>query len=77
MEIKKAVTVLKSPEELYRYWRKFDLLPNFMENIEAVTPLGAGSPGVQMGCEDYRRSDQRANRVEIAGKIWRRASRRT
>ncbi|MCG3112425.1 MAG: SRPBCC family protein [Candidatus Manganitrophus sp. SB1] len=40
MEIKKAVTVLKSPEELYRYWRKFDMLPNFMKNLEAVTPLG-------------------------------------
>lgn len=40
MEIKKAVTVLKLPEEFYRYWRKFDLLPNFMKNLEAVTPLG-------------------------------------
>jgi len=40
MEIKKAVTVLKSPEDLYRYWRQFDLLPHFMKNLEAVTPLG-------------------------------------
>ncbi len=40
MEIRKAVTVNKPAEELYRYWRKFDLLPNFMRDLESVNLAG-------------------------------------
>jgi uncharacterized membrane protein len=39
MEIRKAVTIYKSAEELYRYWRKFEMLPNFMKHLESVQPL--------------------------------------
>jgi uncharacterized membrane protein len=40
MEIKKAITVNKPVEELYRYWRRFDLLPTFMKDLESVQLTG-------------------------------------
>jgi uncharacterized membrane protein len=40
MEIKKAVTVNKPAEELYRFWRRFDLLPTFMKDLESVELTG-------------------------------------
>lgn len=39
-----AVTVNRSPDELYAFWRDLTNLPKFMENIESVT------------CADSRRS---------------------
>jgi uncharacterized membrane protein len=39
-----AVTVNRSPEELYAFWRNFTNLPKFMKNIESIT------------CADSRRS---------------------
>src|SRR5205085_1734457 len=32
-------TVLRSAEELYRAWRRFENLPHFMENLESVRTL--------------------------------------
>ena len=37
MEIKKGVTINKSAEELYLYWRRLDTLPSFMKELESVT----------------------------------------
>jgi uncharacterized membrane protein len=37
MEIKKAVTINKPAEELYRYWRRLDTLPSFMKELQSVT----------------------------------------
>lgn len=37
--IKKSVIVNKTPEECYRFWRKLDNLPKFMEHIESVEAL--------------------------------------
>jgi uncharacterized membrane protein len=39
-----AVTINRSPEELYAFWRDFTNLPRIMENIQSVT------------CADARRS---------------------
>ncbi len=39
IEIERAVTVNKSAEELYTYWRKLENLPNFMEHLERVEQL--------------------------------------
>lgn len=36
IEIERAVTVNKSAEELYNYWRKLENLPNFMEHLQTV-----------------------------------------
>ncbi|WP_127145230.1 SRPBCC family protein [Pelagibacterium montanilacus] len=35
-----AVTIDRPREELYAYWRRFENLPSFMENVEAVVPEG-------------------------------------
>ena len=36
VRVEKAVTINASPEELYAFWRKFDNLPRFMNNLESV-----------------------------------------
>ena len=35
-----AITVNRSPEEVYRYWHDFQNLPRFMFHLEAVEPRG-------------------------------------
>jgi len=39
VKLKKSITVDRSPEELYRYWRDFTNLPKFMDLIEKVEVL--------------------------------------
>ncbi|MBS1797640.1 MAG: SRPBCC family protein [Acidobacteria bacterium] len=36
IEVQKAVTINKSPAELYRFWRNLENLPQFMNHLEAV-----------------------------------------
>ncbi len=39
-KVEKSVTINKSPEELYRFWRNFENLPRFMNHLEAVSVTG-------------------------------------
>jgi uncharacterized membrane protein len=39
IKVNRSVTINKSPEELYRYWRNFENLPRFMDHLEAVKVL--------------------------------------
>ncbi len=36
VEVKKAVTINKPAAELYKFWRNFENLPQFMDHLEAV-----------------------------------------
>jgi uncharacterized membrane protein len=36
LEVKKAVTVNKRPEEVHRFWRNFENFPRFMTHVESV-----------------------------------------
>ncbi|MCA1669300.1 MAG: SRPBCC family protein [Thermomicrobia bacterium] len=36
VRVEKTVTINKSPEELYRFWRNFENLPRFMDHLESV-----------------------------------------
>jgi uncharacterized membrane protein len=36
VRVEKTLTINKSPEELYRFWRNFENLPRFMNHVEAV-----------------------------------------
>ena len=40
IKVEKSVTVNRSPEEVYRFWRSFQNLPRFMNHLESVTDLG-------------------------------------
>jgi uncharacterized membrane protein len=40
VHIETSITIDKSPEELYSFWRDFSNLPRFMRNLESVTQLG-------------------------------------
>jgi uncharacterized membrane protein len=40
IKVEKSVTVNKSPEELYRFWRNFENLPRFMNHLESVKDTG-------------------------------------
>ena len=36
VKVEKSVTVNRSPEELYRFWRNFEHLPQFMDHLQSV-----------------------------------------
>jgi uncharacterized membrane protein len=38
----KTITVNKSPEEVYRFWRNLENLPSFMQHLESVQTTGDG-----------------------------------
>jgi uncharacterized membrane protein len=37
--VEQAVTIDRTPGELFHFWRRFDNLPRFMDNLESVTML--------------------------------------
>lgn len=39
IRVRRSVTVLRSPEEIYRFWRDFRNLPRFMQHLESVETL--------------------------------------
>jgi uncharacterized membrane protein len=40
VKVENSVLINKPPEELYRYWREFENLPRFMDNLISVTTQG-------------------------------------
>jgi uncharacterized membrane protein len=43
IHISRAITINRSPEEVYRYWRNFENLPRFMAHLESVRVEGERS----------------------------------
>lgn len=41
VEVEHAVTIMRSPEELYAFWRRLENLPTFMRHLRSVEPTGA------------------------------------
>ena len=41
VKVEKSVTINRSPEELYSFWRNFENLPRFMNHLESVKVEGA------------------------------------
>jgi uncharacterized membrane protein len=39
-KLESSVTINRSPQELYSFWRRFENLPRFMTHIESVTQKG-------------------------------------
>lgn len=39
IDVEKSVTINRSPEELYQFWRNFENLPQFMNHLESVTTI--------------------------------------
>jgi uncharacterized membrane protein len=39
-EVRKAITVNRSPEEVYQFWHNFTNLPRFMQHLESVEMTG-------------------------------------
>lgn len=39
VHVEKSIAINSTPEELYSFWRDFENLPRFMENLESVTKL--------------------------------------
>ena len=42
MKIEHAVTINRSPDEIYSFWRQLENLPRFMHHIKSVTQAGDG-----------------------------------
>src|SRR5262249_5978269 len=55
IRVEHTVSVLRSPEELYRFWRNFENLPRFMHYLESVQVTGdKRSHWVAKGPLDFR-----------------------
>jgi uncharacterized membrane protein len=39
LQVRRAITIGKSPEELYRFWRNFENLPRFMAHLQSVQAI--------------------------------------
>ena len=39
LAVEKCITVNKSPQECYQFWREFDRFPEFMEHLEEVSKI--------------------------------------
>jgi uncharacterized membrane protein len=39
IRVRKAITINRSPEEIYRFWRSLENLPQFMDHLESVREL--------------------------------------
>ena len=67
VHIEKSVTVSSTPKELFRFWRNFENLPRFMEDLESVTKLdetrshwvanGPGGKKVEWDAEIYNEKE--------------------
>jgi uncharacterized membrane protein len=67
VHVEKSVTINASPKELYRFWRDFENLPRFMENLKSVRDLGdnrshwvattAGDKEVEWDAEIYNEKE--------------------
>ena len=42
IHVEKSITINKSPEELYAFWRNFENLPRIMQHLESVTTIDFG-----------------------------------
>jgi uncharacterized membrane protein len=40
MKMEQSVTINRSPDEIYSFWRQLENLPRFMDHIKSVTQLG-------------------------------------
>jgi uncharacterized membrane protein len=40
MQVKKAITISRSPEEVYQFWHDFENLPRFMQHLHSVQVTG-------------------------------------
>lgn len=67
VHVEKSITINGSPRELYRFWRNFENLPLFMENLLSVTELegnrshwvaeGPGGTKVEWDAEIYNEKE--------------------
>lgn len=67
VHVEKSTTINASPKELYRFWRNFENLPRFMEDLESVTELdndrshwvakGPGGTKVEWDAEIYNEKE--------------------
>ena len=67
VHIEKSVTINSTPKELFRFWRDYENLPRFMEDLEAVTEIdetrshwvakGPGGKKVEWDAEIYNEKE--------------------
>ncbi len=67
VHVEKSITVNSTPKELFRFWRNFENLPRFMEDLESVTKLdetrshwvanGPGGKQVEWDAEIYNEKE--------------------
>jgi uncharacterized membrane protein len=78
VKVEKAITINRSPEELFHFWRNFENLPRFMTHLKSVrvtSPtqshwVAEAPPGQhRMGRGDLQRARQRADCLAFSGRL--------
>ena len=72
---RRSITINRTAEELYRFWRDLSNLPRFMAKVESVQPdrraaltldrEGTGGNAVRVGGRDHRGPAQPAHRLAV------------
>src|SRR5262245_17082677 len=62
--LESSITIYRTPEEVYRFYRDFDNLPRFMKHLVSVTPLGGGRSRWVMALPRGKRLEWDAQIVE-------------
>lgn len=67
VHVEKSVTINSTPRDIYNFWRDFENLPRFMENLESVTQLdenrshwvaiGPGGKKIEWDAEIYNEKE--------------------
>jgi uncharacterized membrane protein len=65
MRVAQAVTINRSPEELYKFWRDFQNLPRFMKHLESVE-VGRASRRTESGMREEVTGDKYSHWVAKA-----------
>lgn len=71
VQLEKVVTINRTPDEVYRFWRNLENLPRFMHHLDAVSVTGAttshwrakGPAGVTVEWDAEIREDQPGKRI--------------
>lgn len=64
IKVEKSVTIDRSAEELYRFWRRFENLSRFLRHVQSVTRSGDGASHWVIETKQGRRLEWDARIIE-------------
>ena len=50
LRLEKSIAVYRSPDEVYQFWRDFEIFPRFMKHLESIAVIDSQRPGGSACC---------------------------